>query len=55
VLGGTLTALTAILLPSALVVSLEAAWQRIAVRIVGSWIAAVGAMILALPQAGTAD
>ena len=55
VLGGTLTALAAILLPSALVVSLEAAWQRIAVRIAGSWIAAVGAMILALPQAGTPD
>jgi urease accessory protein len=53
VLGSTLTALAAILLPSALVVSLEAAWQRIAVRIAGSWIAAVGAMILALPQAGT--
>jgi len=55
VLGGTLTALAAILLPSALVVSLEAAWQRIAVRIAGSWIAAVGAMILALPHAGTSD
>jgi urease accessory protein len=55
VLGGTLAALAAILLPSALVVSLEAAWQRIAVRIAGSWIAAVGAMILALPQAGTPD
>jgi urease accessory protein len=55
VLGGTLTALAAILLPSALVVSLEAAWQRIAVRIAGSWIAAVGAMILALPHAGTPD
>jgi urease accessory protein len=55
VLGGALAALMAILLPSALVVSLESAWQRIAVRIAGSWIAAVGAMILALPQAGTAD
>ena len=55
VLGGTLAALAAILLPSASVVSLEAAWQRIAVRIAGSSVAAVGAMILALPHAGTPD
>jgi urease accessory protein len=50
VLGSGLAALATVLLPSAVVVSLEAQWQRIAVRIVGSWLAAVGAMILALPQ-----
>jgi urease accessory protein len=50
VLGSALAALATVLLPSAVVVSLEAQWQRIAVRIVGSWLAAVGAMILALPQ-----
>jgi urease accessory protein len=49
-LGSALAGLGAILLPSAVVVSLEAQWQRIGVRIVGSWLAAVGAMILALPQ-----
>jgi urease accessory protein len=50
VLGSGLAGLAAVLLPSAMVVSLEAGWQRIGVRIVGSWLAAVGAMILALPQ-----
>ncbi len=49
-LGSALAGLGAILLPSAVVVSLEAQWQRILVRVVGSWLAAVGAMILALPQ-----
>jgi urease accessory protein len=49
-LGSALAGLGAILLPSAVVVTLEAQWQRIGVRIVGSWLAAVGAMILALPQ-----
>ena len=49
-LGSALAGLAAILLPSAVVVSLEAQWQRILVRVVGSWLAAVGVMILALPQ-----
>jgi urease accessory protein len=49
-LGSALAGLGAILLPSAVVVSLEARWQRIAVRIVGSCLAAVGAMILASAQ-----
>lgn len=49
-LGSALAGLAAILLPSAVVVSLAAGWQRILVRVVGSWLAAVGAMILALPQ-----
>ena len=49
-LGSALAGLAAILLPSAVVVSLEAQWQRILVRVVGSWLAAVGAMVLALPQ-----
>jgi hypothetical protein len=33
-------------LVSALVVSLRAAWARIAVRVVGSWIAAIGLLML---------
>jgi urease accessory protein len=49
-LGSALAGFAAILLPGAVVVSLTAGWQRIGVRIVGSWLAAVGAMILALPQ-----
>jgi urease accessory protein len=49
-LGSALAGLGAIVLPSAIVVSLQAPWQRIGVRVVGSWLAAVGAMILALPQ-----
>jgi urease accessory protein len=48
-LGSGLAGLGAILLPSAVVVSLAPGWQRIGVRIVGSWLAAVGAMVLALP------
>jgi urease accessory protein len=49
-LGSALAGFAAILLPSAVVVSLTAGWQRIGVRVLGSWLAAVGAMILALPQ-----
>ena len=49
-LGSALAGLAAILLPSAVVVSLAPGWQRIAVRVVGSWLAAAGAMVLALPQ-----
>ena len=33
-------------LAAALVVSLRAAWARIAVRVVGSWVAAVGMLLL---------
>ncbi len=49
-LGSALAGFAAILLPSAVVASLTAGWQRIGVRVLGSWLAAVGAMILALPQ-----
>jgi urease accessory protein len=49
-LGSALAGLGTILLPSAVVVSLAPGWQRIAVRVVGSWLAAAGAMVLALPQ-----
>jgi urease accessory protein len=45
-LGIVLTALAAQLLISAAVISLSAAWTRIAVRVAGSWIAAVGLLML---------
>jgi len=44
-LGIVLTAMTVALLVSATVVSLSAAWMRIAVRVAGSWIAAVGLLM----------
>jgi len=44
--GIALTALIIGLLCSALVVSLHAYWARIAVRVAGSWIAAVGMLML---------
>ena len=44
--GVSLTVLIISLLCSAFIVSLQAAWTRIAVRIAGSWIAAVGMLML---------
>lgn len=44
--GGALTVLTLGLLCSAWIVSLQANWTRIAVRVAGSWIAAVGILML---------
>lgn len=44
--GIVVTALTVVLLVSAAVVALKAAWTRIAVRVAGSWIAAVGTLML---------
>jgi hypothetical protein len=37
---------TLIAIVSALVVSLQAAWTRVVVRVTGSWIAAVGLLML---------
>jgi urease accessory protein len=44
--GITATVLIIALLCSALIVALKAAWMRVAVRVVGSWIAAVGMLML---------
>lgn len=44
-LGIVLTVLVVALLMSAAVVSLRPAWTRIAVRVAGSWVAAVGMLI----------
>jgi hypothetical protein len=41
------------LLVSAAVVSLRAAWTRIAVRVAGSWVAAVGMLMLGWLAQGT--
>lgn len=48
VLGVAAMGTIGVTLLAALVVSLEREWQRIAVRVVGSWIAAIGLMMLAL-------
>lgn len=45
-IGIAVTVLIIGLLCSALIVSLRAAWTRIAVRVVGSWLAAVGMLML---------
>jgi len=44
--GIVLTVFTIALLTSAAVVSLRVAWSRIAVRVVGSWVVAVGILML---------
>lgn len=51
--GVAATVLIVALLLAALVASLRAAWSRIAVRVVGSWIAAVGMLLIGwmLPRA----
>lgn len=48
VLGVATMGTVTVTMMAALVVSLERDWQRIAVRVVGSWIAAIGLMMLAL-------
>lgn len=45
-LGAALAVFTLVTLTAALVVSREVHWQRIAVRVAGSWIAAVGILML---------
>ena len=45
-LGITATVLIIALLCSARIVLLQAAWARIAVRVAGSWVAAVGMLML---------
>lgn len=46
IIGIALMVLTIALLGSALTVSLKAVWARIAVRVAGSWVAAVGMLML---------
>ena len=45
-LGITATLFVLVAIASAFVISLQAAWTRIAVRVTGSWIAAVGLLML---------
>jgi len=45
-LGISATLFSIVAIASAVVVSLQAAWMRIAVRVAGSWIAAVGLLML---------
>jgi hydrogenase/urease accessory protein HupE len=47
-------AMVLVLLLSAAVVSLRAAWTRVAVRVAGSWVAAVGLLMLGWLAQGTA-
>jgi hydrogenase/urease accessory protein HupE len=51
--GVSLTVLTVGLLGSAWIVSLKAAWARIAVRVAGSWVAAVGMLMFGWLVRGT--
>jgi urease accessory protein len=44
--GIVATLFTVVALAAALVISLRAAWTRIAVRVAGSWIAAIGLLLL---------
>jgi urease accessory protein len=44
--GIVVTALMVVLLVSASIVPLQAAWTRVAVRVAGSWVAAVGLLML---------
>jgi hypothetical protein len=46
VAGITASVFVVVALVSAAVVSLPAAWMRIAVRVIGSWIAAIGLLLL---------
>jgi hypothetical protein len=52
--GLVLAVLTLALLTSAAVVPLRAFWARIAVRVAGSWVAAVGLLMLGWLAQGTA-
>ena len=45
-LGIAVTLFVMVAIASAVVVSLRAAWTRVAVRVAGSWIAAVGLLML---------
>lgn len=45
-LGVALAVFVLVALVAALVVELRAAWARIAVRVAGSWIAAIGLLLL---------
>jgi urease accessory protein len=51
--GIVVTVLVIALLVSAMVVSLRAAWTRIVVRVAGSWVAAVGLLMLGWLVRGT--
>ena len=51
--GIVMTVLIVALLVSAAVVSLRAAWTRVAVRVAGSWVAAVGMLMLGWLAQGT--
>ena len=51
--GIAVTVLVTALLVSAFVVSLHAAWTRIAVRVAGSWVAAVGMLMFGWMTKGT--
>ena len=51
--GIVMTVLIIALLVSAAVVSLRAAWTRVAVRVAGSWVAAVGMLMLGWLVQGT--
>ena len=51
--GIAVTVLVIALLISAFVVSLHAAWTRIAVRVAGSWVAAVGMLMFGWLVRGT--
>jgi hydrogenase/urease accessory protein HupE len=52
-LGVVVTVLIIALLVSAAVVSLRAAWTRVAVRVAGSWIAAIGMLMFGWLARGT--
>lgn len=52
-LGITATLFVLVAIASAFVISLQAAWTRVAVRVTGSWIAAVGMLMLGWLAKGT--
>lgn len=52
-LGITATLFVLVAIASAFVISLQAAWTRVAVRVTGSWIAAVGLLMLGWLVKGT--
>jgi len=52
-LGIALTVLVLVLLTTAAIVPLRALWARVAVRVAGSWVAAVGMLMLGWLAQGT--
>lgn len=50
VLGVTASGFVLVAVVAALAVALKHPWQQIAVRVVGSWIAAIGILLIGLPQ-----